>query len=148
MYEIKRAERIQEQLTIGEDTFIVSLKPWEILGEFLKRQTAIVRVYEEIRKTKGIKASGIDAIGSIPEDTLARYGDVVTQMLLLIFGEEDMKRLINIYEDDYSELILDMIPFIQTKIWPALKAYRDRRQVDNQASYLPSRKERRARKRG
>jgi hypothetical protein len=50
------------------------------------------------------------------------YGKAVIAFMGTIFGDDQTAELLTIYENDYTQLLLDIVPFIQDEIMPALKA--------------------------
>lgn len=117
MYKItKGANRIEKDLQIvtsdGAEvaTFRVSISMREM-------ETRVAKAYEAMSIARAELQKKPDAVEA--------YGKAVIAFMQTIFGDEQTAQLLEIYESDYTQMLLDVVPFIQDEIMPALKAVSD-----------------------
>ena len=113
---IKGANRIEKDLEIvtagGEEiaTFHVSISMREM-------ETRVAKAYEAMSIARAELQKKPDAVEA--------YGKAVIAFMETIFGADQTAQLLELYESDYTQLLLDVVPFIQDEIMPALKAVSD-----------------------
>ena len=56
------------------------------------------------------------------EELVTKLGQTVIDFFEAIFGEEDTKTILEFYEGNYIEMVLEVVPFIQEKILPVSRA--------------------------
>lgn len=56
------------------------------------------------------------------EELVAKLGQTVIDFFEIIFGEEDTKAILEFYEGNYIEMALEVMPFIQEKVLPTVRA--------------------------
>lgn len=56
------------------------------------------------------------------EELVVKLGQTVIDFFEAIFGEEDTKTILEFYEGNYIEMVLEVVPFIQEKILPVSRA--------------------------
>jgi hypothetical protein len=116
VYKITRKNRIREQLQLcNEDDSValevpVDLNVDEIQGRALKAMQELGRCQAEIRRDPK------------SEDALEAFGNAVITLFTVIFGEDGAKQIIAFYEDNYTEMIVDVFPFITGEILPKIAA--------------------------
>ena len=54
-------------------------------------------------------------------EAMTAYGDAVIAVFTVIFGEEDTDAILRFYENNYSEMLLDIFPFINDEILPKVR---------------------------
>lgn len=114
MYKITRKNRIKEDLQLchanGDVALTVSvdLNVDEISGRLMQRQRAMANA----------QAAAQNAPDS--EAAVKAYGDAIIAFFEALFGEEDTKKLLAFYEDNYTELLVDVFPFINEEILPKI----------------------------
>lgn len=115
MYTITRKNRIKEDMQLchanGDVALTVSvdLNIDEMGGRLNKALEAFAN------------AQGILKKGNTGPDALEAYGKAVCALFDVIFGEEDSRRIIAFYEDNYTEMLLDLFPFINDEIMPKVR---------------------------
>lgn len=115
MYQITRKNRIKEQLQLCHAdgtvalTVDVDLNVDEISARVNKAYDALGAAQLTLQKT--------------PESTAAleSYGNAVIAVFNVIFGEENSAKLIAFYENNYTEMLLDVFPFINDEIMPKIR---------------------------
>ena len=55
------------------------------------------------------------------EAAMKAYGEAVIAVFNIIFGEEDTQNILLFYEGNYTEMLLDVFPFIDGEIIPKIR---------------------------
>lgn len=113
MYKItKGANRLERDLEITDKSgnqiavFHVSITMREM-------ETRVAKAYEQMSIAQAELKKNPCAVEA--------YGKAVIAFFETIFGDQTAE-LLSIYENDYTQMLLDIVPFIQDEIMPALKA--------------------------
>lgn len=114
-YQIKRKSRLKETLELvsadGKDTLTVDidLDVDEMGGRIMAAQD-VTRMTQTLiaKEPQSVKAQ--EAFGS---SVLALFGG--------IFGKENTEKIIAFYDGHYAEMLLDVIPFVNEVIVPAIQ---------------------------
>ena len=115
MYSVTRKNRIEEELQLchanGDVALTVSvdLNLDEMGGRLNKSLQTFAAAQEALKKGQ-----------TGPEATEA-YGEAVIALFDVIFGEEDSRRIVAFYENNYTEMLLDLFPFINDEIMPKVR---------------------------
>ena len=115
MYSVTRKNRITEELQLCHAngdvalTVFVDLNLDEMGGRLNKSLQDFAAAQEALRKGQ-----------TGPEATEA-YGRAVIALFDVIFGEEDSRRIVAFYENNYTEMLLDLFPFINDEIMPKVR---------------------------
>lgn len=114
MYKItKGANRIEKDLEIvtsgGEEIAVL-----HVSISMREMETRVAKAYEVMSIARAELQKKPDAVEA--------YGKAVIAFMQTIFGDEQTAQLLEIYESDYTQMLLDVVPFIQDEIMPALKA--------------------------
>ena len=114
MYKItKGANRIEKDLEIvtsgGEEIAVL-----HVSISMREMETRVAKAYEAMSIARAELQKKPDAVEA--------YGKAVIAFMETIFGDEQTAQLLEIYESDYTQMLLDVVPFIQDEIMPALKA--------------------------
>lgn len=114
MYKItKGANRIEKDLEIvtsgGENIAVL-----HVSISMREMETRVAKAYEAMSIARAELQKKPDAVEA--------YGKAVIAFMQTIFGDEQTAQLLEIYESDYTQMLLDVVPFIQDEIMPALKA--------------------------
>lgn len=109
MYQIQRKSRICEELAVlDKDGNIAHTLQVDInIDDFVGRWNKARADLDNANKMLNEDPSNVEA-----------YGRAVIALLVLIFGEEQTNILLNHYENNYGELLLDVFPFINEVIIP------------------------------
>lgn len=114
MYKIKRQNHITEQLQIEDNgkelTLNVDIYVDAITRDYVELGARLNRLRQQIQQK--------DA----PEELITEFGRVITSYFILFFGEEQTEKLLELYEHRYNELLLDITPFLQDVVVPAIVA--------------------------
>lgn len=122
MYELKRSEKIEEEIKIGDDIIKVSLEVDDITKDFNKRYNAIIRAEQEINTLKN------DGTPEAMESASIAYGTAIIELLKLVFGEENTTKILEFYQNRNFEMAEQVFPFIIDVIYPKIqKSIQDKR---------------------
>lgn len=114
MYKItKGANKIEKDLEIvtsgGEEIAVL-----HVSISMREMETRVAKAYEAMSIARAELQKKPDAVEA--------YGKAVIAFMQTIFGDDQTAQLLEIYESDYTQMLLDVVPFIQDEIMPALKA--------------------------
>lgn len=116
MYEFKRSKKINEQIKIGEEVLTVSLAVDDIAKEFNVRYNAVIRAEQEVEKYKN-DTDNTDQFQTV----LDAYSNAIINLIQLVFGDENTEKILTFYEDNYIEMMYEVIPFITNVVVPKMK---------------------------
>lgn len=116
MYQITRKNRIKEELQLCHADGTVALS----VGVDLNVDTIAARV-NKAYEMLGMAQNALQKAPNSPE-TLDAYGNAVIYVFNVIFGEEDAGKIVSFYENNWSEMLLDIFPFINNEIMPKIQA--------------------------
>ena len=114
MYELKRQPKISEQLRLGEEVINIDIDIEASSIDFNKRRNEVILAEQEIKK---MRESGVES-----EEVLKKYGEAITNLMVVVFGVDNTEKIVNFYENRYMELTLEVFPFIIEVIGPKMKA--------------------------
>lgn len=109
---VKGSNRIQRTLEIDMPDGTEALK---IDVDLTTKQieTRVAKAYEAMSIAREEQGKGKISVES--------YGKAVIAFFETIFGPEGTGKLLTLYEHDYTEMLLDIVPFIQDEIMPEMK---------------------------
>lgn len=112
------------------ETFALADENGEIVKTFDINCDPETRLLEYNRtKNKIIAAEKI--INEAPnEENYERYGRAVVDMLGVFFGEDAVDEILDFYEGNYSEMLLEVFPFITEIIEPKMREISDRQMAE------------------
>lgn len=115
MYQIKRKNRIKEQLQLVHAngdiacTLDVDINVDRMTAQISKAYDQLGRAQNELMKDR------------TSEKLIEEYGKAVVLVLTAIFGEDGCKKILDFYEDNYTECLLDILPFVSGEIMPKIR---------------------------
>ena len=112
MYTIKQRDNIVDTLalerrdgTVEKININLRLTP-DIASKFRREQLRLIELQKQ------------DA--NNPE-TIEKIGEVIVNIMDLIFGEDGGDKIITFFDGDYTAMMLDIFPYIQNVVIPALQ---------------------------
>lgn len=120
MYEITRRSKVKEVLTVNNADGSVAFElPVEInvdtfVGRWNKARVALANAQKDVTVNKS-------------DDNAQRYGDAAIALMRLVFGDDGAEKIIDFYDTDYTEMLLDVLPFLADCIVPAVNAATEER---------------------
>ena len=128
MFELKRSEKIVEQIKLGDEIIEVNLDAGAIQARFTKGYNELLRAQNALN---GATSDTLDAVS----DKLEQYGNAVVGVLQVIFGEENTQKILAFYENNYSEVFTPIYPFIAEVIIPKISEASKRKAEELKALY-------------
>lgn len=112
MYKIKRSNHVTESLQIEDRGKLLELTVDIVIDDIMKK-------YVELGSRLG-KLQAMLKAEEKTEDLYAEYGRTVVEYFELFFGEEQTAKIMELYNGRYSEMLIDITPFLQDVIVPAI----------------------------
>lgn len=114
--------RIQRKQTIEDELIIENSKGEEALRLPVKLHVdAILADYNRQRKLLGEFQYKV-AEDPMSEEALTALGMCIVSFFKLIFGEEGGEKLLDFYENRYTEMLEDVAPYVVEVIQPQIDA--------------------------
>lgn len=112
MYTIKRKPRLQDKLRLQDGDKILEI------AVDLDVDTAISnywRMYEKLYMAQ-------ETLKKDPSEVNQQeFGNAFLALLSFLFGDESAAQIVAFYDGRYSELLLDLYPYLENEIYPKLK---------------------------
>lgn len=114
-YQIKRKNRVVEKLELcNADGSValavdVDINVDDIGGKIAAAQKALVAAQEQISKD------------SKSDEAKEAFGSAVISLFIVLFGEEDTERILAFYDGRYTEMLVDVFPFINDVVMPRVR---------------------------
>lgn len=122
MWELKRKNNIVEDVKIGGDVLHIDIDPVRVAQEYRAAYADVVRARDAIA---GIDGADVDAI----EQATAAFGEALCRLMGLLFGDENMERIVKFYDGRFIEMFGEILPFLTRVIIPAMeRAIREMRE--------------------
>lgn len=115
MYTIKKSESFHDSFQIvnsKNETLIIDFE-FDVTPENVKKFRTLQTQYIDLQKSAADDAA-----------KLADLGECIVALFTLIFGEANIKSLLEFYKDDYSKMLVDIAPYIREVIIPAINKRR------------------------
>ena len=128
MFELKRSEKIVEQIKLGDEIIEVNLDAGAIQARFTKGYNELLRAQSALN---GATSDTLDAVS----DKLEQYGNAVVGVLQVIFGEENTQKILAFDENNYTEMFTQIYPFIGEVIIPKISEASKRKADELKALY-------------
>ena len=115
MYQIQRKNRIKEQLQLCHAngdiacTLDVDINVDRMTAQISKAYDQLGKAQNELMKDRN------------SDKLIEEYGKAVVLVLTAIFGEDGCKKILDFYEDNYTECLLDILPFVSGEIMPKIR---------------------------
>jgi hypothetical protein len=115
MYQVTRKNRIKEQLQLCHADGSVALTADVDLN--------VDKIAARVNKAYEVLGMAQNALQNDPHnpETLTAYGNAVAAVFAVIFGEENAAKIVEFYENNYTEMLLDIFPFINDHIMPQIR---------------------------
>ena len=121
MYTIMRKNRIKEELQLchADGSVACVLEVDLNVDEIANR---VNKAYEML----GMAQNELQNASNDPK-TMEAYGKAVRAVFDVIFGEGGTQKIMEFYENHYTEMLLDVFPFINDEIMPKIKEASEQR---------------------
>ena len=121
MRELTRKKRIFEELKVGDDILKINIDPTAMLPEYNRARDALL-------VAQSVAQSGAEA-------DLAQFGQAVVDMMEILLGKENAKVIIAFYEDNYVEMLEQVLPYMEEVIVPQMTAAADKMKKEMRKKY-------------
>ena len=114
-YQIKRRQRVQETLELCNAAGEVELS--------IDVDITVDEMGGRIANAQNVLAMAQELIAKEPESEKAQeaFGSAVIAMFAVIFGKDNAHKLLTYYEARYTEMLLDVLPFINEVVMPKVR---------------------------
>lgn len=122
-YQITRKNRIREELQLCHENGEIAAKiPVDINIDAMGAR--INKAYENLGSAQYELNKNPNGPGAVEA-----VGKAIISLFTVIFGEDGTKTIVEFYEGNYSEMLLDLFPFINNVILPKVKAASEQRKA-------------------
>ena len=123
MYTVTRKNRIKEQLQLCHADGTVALTADVDLN--------VDAIAGRVSKAYEALAMAQNTLQNSPNDPNAAeaYGRAVLTVFEVIFGEENARNIVAFYENNWTEMLLDLFPFINNEIMPKIREASEERKA-------------------
>lgn len=132
MYEFKRSGKIEDEVKIGDEMLNICISIDDIAQNFSTRQKELVEAeqyFVELKK-QGIEQANLDAAYQF-------YGNSIISLLKLFFGDEGTEKLVKFYENKYTEIAAEVIPYIAQTFLPKIQESLQKQKDKIKRQYVP-----------
>ncbi len=126
MYELKRNKLVDLAVQMNGEKIPVVLDIGKQGTDFNHRYSALVNAEIELKTVLQNFNAGSATTEEL-EQAQATYGDGVVAVINLLFGKAGAEKIFAYFDNDYTDLLLAIIPFVRDEVVPALKAARTER---------------------
>ena len=115
-YKLTRSEKIVEEIQLGEEVLKVEI-------DVEKIGTKIFEVYNRLFTKQKELSNAIDnelITTTEKENVITKYGEVIIELICLIFGEENAEKILKFYENNFIEMAQQVTPFITEVVVPVV----------------------------
>jgi hypothetical protein len=126
MYQITR-NHIVEDLKVtdagtGEELVLhVDLSVDQILQRYLQAAEAFAKARNNANK-------------GLTEERVEKLGEAILNLFVVIFGQEQAQKLVDFYGESYTEMLADVVPFINEVVAPKINEAQQRIMAQYQAA--------------
>lgn len=115
MYQFKRLARIQEEIQLGDEVLKVDLDADTAVNNFRRVQVELLNAQQKVKELakKKVAPEEVDA-------AMQAYGEAIVAALKFVFGEDNAVKILDFYENNYTEMAEEVFPFIINVIYPQL----------------------------
>lgn len=121
-YQIKKSDRITENLELLDSNNNVTLT--------IHINIEIGRIAKEYRQLQIELAEAQNMISQGSEQAFEAFGNAVIKLFRCLFGDENTQKILEYFENDYTEMAVQCMPFISDVVQPAIEKYsRSKREI-------------------
>lgn len=120
-YQAKRSKKVIEEFELVDENnkvverLHVELDTGSVVEKIRQKYVNLTRVHRDIQHIQ----AGINS----EDEVLNAYtllGTATVDLIESVFGEEDTEKILKFYENDYTEMSVEVIPFITQVVMPKL----------------------------
>lgn len=107
-YKLKKSKKISEQIELEDGTIIdIDINVGKMSLDFNKE-------YNKVTRVQMLNPS---------VENLEKLGKAAIEFYAFVLGAENTEKLIEYYDDNYLEMIENIMPFINERVKPTMEAY-------------------------
>lgn len=114
MWELKRKSSIVEDVKIGGDVLHINIDPDRVAMEYRAAYADVVRARDAIA---GIDRADVESL----DRATALFGEALCRLMGLLFGNENIERIVSFYDGRFVEMFGEILPFLTQVIIPAME---------------------------
>lgn len=121
-YQIKKADKITEDLELlDKDNNVTLIVHVDIeVGKIAKEYR---QIQVELANTQKLAENG-------DEQAIESFGNIVIKLFICLFGDENTQKILEYFENDYTEMAVQCMPFMFDVVQPAIEKYsRSKREI-------------------
>lgn len=114
MFQIKKSKIITEELALMDDNgtidmmLEIEINPDRIINEYRKIELMLAKAEKVAKENNTSESAKV-------------YGDMIITYITLLFGNDNTSKLINYYDGRHTDMLIDIMPFINNVIRPQLE---------------------------
>lgn len=121
-YQIKKSDKITETLELLDSNNNAALT--------VHVDIEIGRIAKEYRQLQIELMEAQNMISQGNEQAFEAFGNAVIKLFRCLFGDENTQKILEYFENDYTEMAVQCMPFISDVIQPAIEKYsRSKREI-------------------
>lgn len=114
-YQITRKNRIKEELQLCHANGDIALSiPVDINVDEMGAK--VVKAQDTLGEAQNLVRENPTS-----EEAMEAYGKAICTLFAVIFGEDNTAKILQFYEGNYAEMLIDIFPFINDVVMPAIK---------------------------
>jgi hypothetical protein len=124
MYQITRNHVVEDLQITDNDKVLdlhVDLAVDQILKRYLDAAGAFTRARDEVSK-------------GLTEERVQKLGETILALFVVIFGDDQAHKLVDFYGENYTEMLADVVPFINDVVAPKVNEAQGRIMAQYQAA--------------
>lgn len=146
-YQATRRKKCVETLELiredgkREKTIEVEITAGKLAMDLSRVYVNLVRAQRKVQDMQALEDQGAGSL----VDAYEQLGAAVITMMKTVFGKEDTQAIMDFYENDYIEIVQQIMPFIINVILPKAReiAQENRKQILSQYDMRPAKGKRR-----
>lgn len=146
-YQAKRSRKVVEDFELVNENgqievaLHVELDAGSMAEKISRKYIALLHAQKDVSNIHAEINSATEV-----KDAYMRLGMAVTDIIESVFGTEDTKQILEFYDNNYVDMVKEVIPFISTVVLPRLRSQAQQNKQEILSKY--DRKTRRAMKKG
>lgn len=121
-YQIKKSDKIAEDLELLDSNNNAALT--------VHVDIEIARIIKNYRQLQIELMEAQNMISQGSEQAFETFGNAVIKLFRCLFGDENTQKILEYFENDYTEMAVQCMPFISDVIQPAIEKYsRSKREI-------------------
>lgn len=111
-YKLERAKVITYDMTLGEETLTFHIKPFDIMRDYQIAEAELIQSRDKLQAAGKVAST----------ETAVTYGQAIVRYFEILFGKEVTAKILAFFENNYSEMCVQVFPFIVNELKPKIDA--------------------------